>query len=83
MTRIDIYKYSKDKEIIGNHNWRKDYVYERVGTKFFRLNDLMEINILNESSQKDDDFKICGKITTIAKLKIRIKLVFRLLSQTK
>ena len=83
MTRIDIYRYAKDKEIIGNHSWRADYVYVRVGLKFFRLNDLMEINILKESSQNDDDFEICGKISTIAKLKIRIKLVFRLLSQTK
>lgn len=83
MTRIDIYRYAKDKEIIGNHNWRAGYVYVRVGSKFFRLNDLMEKNILNESSQNDDNFKICGKISTIAKLKIRIKLVFRLLRQTK
>ena len=83
MTTIDIYRHAKDKEIIRNHKWRAGYVYVRVGSKFFRLNDLMEINILKESSQNDDDFEICGKISTIAKLKIRIKLVFKLLNQTK
>ena len=83
MTRMDIYRHSKDKEIIGNHNWRKGYAYVRVGTKFFRLHDLMEINIWSESNQNDNDFKICGKISTITKLKIRMKLVLRLLNQTK
>lgn len=83
MTRVDIYKYAKDREIIGNHNWRTEYKYVRLGSKFFRLHDLMEINILNESNQNDNDFTINGKISKIKKIKIVFELVLRLLSQTK
>lgn len=83
MTRVDIYTYSKDREIIGNHTWRTEYIYVRLGRKFFRLHDLTEINILDESNQRDDGFTIKGKISRLNKFKIRFKLVKRLLEQTK
>jgi hypothetical protein len=83
MTRVDIYKYAKDKEIIGNYNWKTDYKYVRLGFKFFRLHDLVEINILDESNQNDTDFTICGKISKFEKFKIRFSLVIKLLRQTK
>ena len=41
MTRVDIYKYAKDRELVGNHNWRVEYKYVRIGSKFFRSHDLM------------------------------------------
>ena len=36
MTRVDIYKYAKDRELVGNHNWRVEYKYVRIGSKFFK-----------------------------------------------
>ena len=83
MTRVDIYKYAKDRELVGNHNWRVEYKYVRIGSKFFRTHDLMEINILDESNENDADFKICGKISRFKKIKIRFSLVMKLLRQTK
>lgn len=83
MTRVDIYKYSKDKEIIHNHKWQSSYKYVRVGSCFYRLHDLMEINILNESNQNDNDFTIIGKISIFEKFKIRFRLVNKLLNQTR
>ena len=83
MTRTDIYKYSKDRDIIRHHRWRIDYQYVRVGSLFFRLHDLVKVNILDESNENDTDFKICGKISRFKKLKIRLSLVMNLLRQTK
>ena len=83
MTRVDIYKYAKDRELVGNHNWRVEYKYVRIGSKFFRTHDLMEINILDEWNQNDADFGICGKISKFEKFKIRFKLIMKLLRQTK
>jgi hypothetical protein len=82
MTRIDVYKYSKDREIIKNHRWQKTYRYIRIGSKFYR-DDLMEINILEESNQHDNDFTINGKISLFQKFTFRIRLVLKLLRQTK
>ena len=81
MTRMDIYIYSKDREIIKNHRWQPSYRYIRIGQNFYR-DDLLEVNILNESSQNDSDFTINGKISRLEKLKFRIKLVLKLLRQT-
>lgn len=83
MTRVDIYKYSRDRDIIGNHNWQSSYKYVRVGELFFRLHDLMKVNILDESNQNDADFAICGKISKFEKFKIRFNLIMKLLRQTK
>ena len=83
MTRTDIYKYSRDRDIIGNHNWQSSYKYVKIGTMFFRLHDLMKVNILDESNENDTDFKICGKISRFKKIKIRFSLVMKLLRQTK
>ena len=68
MTRADIYKYSKDRDIISHHNWRIDYQYIRVGSLFFRLHDLIKVNILDESNQNDTGFIIRGKISRFKKL---------------
>ncbi len=83
MTRTDIYKYSRDRDIIGNHNWQSSYKYVKIGTMFFRLHDLMKVNILDESNENDTDFKICGTISRFKKIKIRFSLVMKLLRQTK
>lgn len=82
MTRMDIYKYSKDRDIIKNHKWRPSYRYIRIGSNFYR-DYLLEINILNESNQNDDDFGIEGKISVFEKIKFRFRLVKKLLQQTK
>lgn len=83
MTRIDVYKYSKDREIIHNHKWQSSYKYVRIGSCFYRLHDLVEINILNESNENDKDFTVCGKISIFKKIKIRLELVRKLLRKTK
>lgn len=82
MTRMDIYKYSKDRDIIKNHKWQTSYRYIRIGNNFYR-DDLVKINILNESNQNDDDFGIKGKISVFEKIKFRFRLVKKLLQQTK
>ena len=83
MTKTDIYKYSKDRDIISHHNWRIDYQYVRVGSLFFRLHDLVEVNILDESNENDADFTIRGKISKFKKFKIRLNLIMKFLRQTK
>ena len=83
MTRMDIYKYSKDRDIIHNYNWQINYKYVRIGKMFFRLHDLIEVNILSESNQNDTEFTICGKISRFKKIKIRFSLIMNLLKQTK
>ena len=82
MTRTDIYIYSKDRDIIKNHNWRPSYRYIRIGNNFYR-DDLLEINILDESNQNDSDFTINEKISVFEKIKFRFRLVKKLLQQTK
>ena len=50
---------------------------------FFRLHDLVKVNILDESNENDTGFIIRGKISRFKKLKIRLSLVMKLLRQTK
>lgn len=83
MTRIDIYKYTEDRQKIGNHNWQHNYIYVKIGNCFYRLHDLMEINILNESNEKDDNFVCRGKISILQKFIIRLKLIKRLWVKTR
>lgn len=76
MTRVDIYSFAKDRDIITNRKWQSNYRYIRIGFYFYR-EDLTKINILDESNQNDTDFVIVGKISRFKK----VQFVFRLLKQ--
>lgn len=82
MTKIDIYTSAIDRQIIVNRNWStSSFRYVKIGSKFYRYHDLLEVNMLNETD--NDQWKLGQQITLLEKLKFRIRLVLKVWRETK